>query len=96
MSQSTNLYDIILGQYVTEKSSTAAEKFAQYTFKVARASDKSQIKRAIKHIYGVDVETCRVVNRPGKTKVRRGGKTKPFKLAYISLKSDQSIELAAQ
>ncbi len=96
MSQNANLYDVILGQYVTEKSATAAESFNQYTFKVARSSDKSGIKRAIKQIYGVDVDTCRVVNRPGKVKVRRGGKTKAFKIAYVSLKDGQSIELVAQ
>ena len=47
MSYSANLYDVILGQYVTEKSATASEKFNQYTFKVARSSDKTIIKRAI-------------------------------------------------
>lgn len=90
-----NLYDVILGQYVTEKSATAAEKFAQYTFTVARDANKTAIKKAVKHVYGVDVNTCRVVNRPGKTKVRRGGKTKAFKLAYISLVEGQSIEQLA-
>lgn len=92
-TQQERNYDVILGQYVTEKSAAASEKHGQYTFMIARDATKTEVKSALKSIYNVDVDACRIVNRPGKTKVRRGGKTKPFKLAYVSLKGDQSIEL---
>ena len=67
MSKHVTLYDVLLGQYITEKSSNAFEKTGQYTFKVAKSADKTKVKSALKSIYDVDVTSCRIVSRPGQT-----------------------------
>lgn len=82
---------------VTEKSSLLEASLNQYAFKVPPASSKSQIKKAIKEAYGVDVKRVNVINVPGKK--RRVGKSTGFKSGYrkaiVFLPADEKIETSS-
>ena len=69
------------------------QKSGQMVFKVKTDATKLQIKSAIQNIYGVKVLKCQVVNRPGKFMARRNGHTKRFRIAYLTLEKNQSINL---
>ena len=50
-----NAYDIILRPVVTERAmDDLAER--KYTFKVLKTANKTEVKKAIETIFGVDVE----------------------------------------
>ena len=67
----------------------------KYTFKVYNQSTKGQIKEAVEGMYGVDVETVRVIRIPAKTiRVgRRQGIKKGYKKAVVKVKKGQEIDL---
>ncbi|MGB4661732.1 MAG: 50S ribosomal protein L23 [Mobilitalea sp.] len=91
-------YDVILKPIVTEKSmSTMSEK--KYTFSVAPAATKNQIKEAVEKMFtGAKVAKVNTMNLDGKTR-RRGntsGKTSKTKKAVIQLTADSAeIEIFA-
>ena len=89
-----NINDILIGPIVTEKS-TMLKNNAFYTFEVNKHANKLQIMQAIKAIFKVEVEDCKVINQKPKVKMlkkRRGyGKTKFVKKAIVKLKKGQSI-----
>lgn len=67
----------------------------QYAFEVSTRSNKVEIKKAIKTLYGVDAIKVNVIKVLGK-KVRRGrkfGMTKNWKKAIITLKPGDKIEV---
>lgn len=81
-------YDVILRPVISEKSMDGiADK--QYTFVVAKASNKTEIRQAIETIFGVKVEKVNTITRLGK--IKRQGKTEGrrpgSKLAIVSLKA---------
>jgi len=82
-------YDIIIKPIVTETSMVgAAEK--KYTFKVAKDSNKTEIKNAIEKIFSVKVEKVNTMNVFGKMK-RQGrfvGRTASWKKAIVKLTAD--------
>ncbi len=89
-----NPEDIIIEPLLTEKSNGMKE-LHKYTFKVARAANKIQIKRALKTLYKVEALDCRTVNMQGKLK-RQGrfvGKTSAWKKAIVTLKKGDTIAL---
>ncbi len=89
-----NAYDIIIKPVLTEKSYDGIGTM-KYTFKVDTRATKTQIKRAVEEIFGVNVKKVNTVNYPGK--IKRMGKTQgrqaSFKKAYVQLAADsKSIE----
>ncbi len=80
----------------TEKSyaATALDKF---TFKVDRHATKTQIKKEIEKLYGVNVIAINTASI--KSRITRSGRTgkkvteKGFKKAILKLKSGQKIKL---
>ncbi|MBU5591744.1 50S ribosomal protein L23 [Clostridium sp. MSJ-4] len=82
-------HDIIRKPVITEKSMTAmAEK--KYTFIVHISANKSQIKRAVEEVFGVEVEDVKTIRTMGKTK-RVGvhvGKRADYKKAVVKLTED--------
>ena len=82
-------FDIILKPILSEKSyADIANK--KYTFKVAKSSNKVDIKKAIEDIFGVKVKSVNTANidvklkRQGKTQ----GYTSDYKKAYVTLTKD--------
>lgn len=80
-------YDIIVRPIVTEKSmDDMAER--KYTFRVKKTTNKSEVKKAVEKIFGVEVEQVNIMNVRGKKK-RQGaieGKTSDWKKAIVKLK----------
>lgn len=80
--------------HITEKS-TELTKRNQYVFKVLPEANKTEIKKAIESLYGVDVLSVRIINVPRKK--RRFGRTfgwRPkYKKAIVKIKEGQKIEV---
>lgn len=89
-----NSYDIIRRPILTEKS-YAGIAAKTYTFEVAKAANKVEIKKAVEEIFGVKVEKVTTVTVKGKLK-RQGrtqGYTPDWKKATVTLSKDsKSIE----
>ena len=78
--------DIIIRPVITEQSMTQAQD-KKYTFKVAKNSNKTEIKKAVQEIFKVNVEKVNTMNYAGKTKRmgRNEGKTSSYKKAVVTL-----------
>lgn len=79
-------YDVIIKPVISEKSMDDAQ-MKKYTFKVAKTSNKTQVKHAVEEIFGVDVQKVNIMNVTGKMK-RMGktqGKTANWKKAIVTL-----------
>ena len=79
-------YDIIIKPVITEGSMDATQE-KKYTFKVAPEANKTQIKKAVEEIFGVDVKKVNVMNFNGKLKRmgRTQGRTASYKKAIVTL-----------
>ena len=58
-------YDVIIRPIITENSMDMAEQ-KKYAFKVAKDANKTEVRKAIEEIFGVDVAKVNVVNVNGK------------------------------
>ena len=79
-------YDVILRPIITENSmDMAAEK--KYAFKVAKEANKTEVRKAIEEIFGVDVAKVNITNVSGKRKRlgRNFGTTSSYKKAIVTL-----------
>ena len=79
-------YDIIIKPVITEGSMDATQE-KKYTFKVAVNANKTEIKKAVEEIFGVDVKKVNVMNFNGKLKRmgRTQGRTAAYKKAIVTL-----------
>ena len=88
-------YDVIIRPIVTENSMDMAEQ-KKYAFKVAKDANKTEVRKAIEEIFGVDVAKVNVVNVSGKKKRmgRTMGTTSSYKKAVVTLTPDsKEIEI---
>jgi large subunit ribosomal protein L23 len=79
-------YDIILKPVISERSMDEA-KNRKYTFKVAVDANRTEVKRALEEIFGIEVEKVNIMNVKGKMK-RMGkntGRTAAAKKAIATL-----------
>lgn len=84
-----NAYDVIKRPILSEKSYVGISNKI-YTFEVARAATKSEIKVAVETVFGVKVAKVNTSNYDGKVK-RQGrseGKTSAYKKAIVTLTAD--------
>lgn len=94
------MIDVLKRPIITEKAMKNSEQ-GQYVFEVVREANKLEIKKAVEHMFEVDVVSVRTAIIKGKNKVRmtrRGmmrGRTRTIKKAYVTLKAGQKIELIA-
>ena len=89
----TTNYSIVKGYCITEKGSRLGVQ-NKYLFRVARAANKIQIKKAVEALYGVSVLSVNTSTMRGKKKrVRYAlGKTPDWKKAVVTLKEGDTIE----
>ena len=89
--------EILIKPHVTEKSFDLASQ-SKYVFQVGNNASKNEISKTVKDYYKVDVEAVNILRR--KPKTRRHGKTRGStmerKLAVVTLKKGQKIELFGQ
>ena len=89
---------IIIKPIITEKMTALGEKLGRYGFVVDKRANKLQIKKAVKELYGVEVEEVNTMTYAGKRKSRftkavfLSGKTNSFKKAIITLAKGESID----
>ena len=88
-------YDVIIRPIITENSmDMAADK--KYVFKVAKEANKTEIRKAVEEVFGVDVAKVNVINVNGKRKRlgRTFGTTSSYKKAIVTLTPDsKEIEI---
>ena len=78
---------------ITEKSTHLKENKRTLTFKVARNSNKLEIKEAVEKIFKVKVESVRTATFHGKTR-RQGrfsGRRPDWKKAYVTLREGEKM-----
>ena len=78
--------DIILKPVITERSMDDLQA-GKYTFKVAKDANKSEIKKAVEQLFGVEVAKVNTRNVNGRNKRvgRYFGKTADWKKAIVTL-----------
>ncbi|MFN2388936.1 MAG: 50S ribosomal protein L23 [Actinomycetota bacterium] len=89
--------DVILAPVVSEKSYSLIDQNA-YTFVVHPDANKTEIRQAVEHIWGVKVVAVNTMNRQGKTKRFRSaqGKRPDSKRAVVKLAAGDKIEIFDQ
>lgn len=89
-----NSYRILIKPLITEKASILGSQ-NKYFFEVDKNSNKVEVAKAIKSVYGVMPEKVNIVSVGGK-KVRTGrvaGKKKDWKKAIVTLPEGKSIKI---
>jgi large subunit ribosomal protein L23 len=88
------MYDLILGPVITEKSTRASEH-NQVTFRVRKEATKPQVKEAVEGLFGVKVKAVNTLNQKGKVKRFKGrlGKRNDVKKAIVTLVEGHSIDV---
>lgn len=95
------LADVLVKPILSEKANQLSEKSRTYSFKVARAANKLEIKKAVEDFYGVRVEDVRTAVSPAKTRSRNikagviTGRKPGFKKAYVILTEGETIDVYA-
>ena len=87
-------YRTLLSAHVTEKA-TGLEAENKYVFNVLPKANKSEIKKAIEDLYGVNVKNVRIINitRKQRRLGRQKGWRKGYKKAIIRIDKGQRIEV---
>nr|YP_009393349.1 ribosomal protein L23 [Symphyocladiella dendroidea]ARW61911.1 ribosomal protein L23 [Symphyocladiella dendroidea] len=86
--------DIIKYPIITDKTTKNIENNS-YCFKVAKKSNKNQIKTIIEEIFNVKVQKINTLNMPNKVKTigKFKGKITQYKKAIIQLHKEYTIKL---
>lgn len=87
-------YRFLKSPHISEKATDLTGK-NQYVFKVYPEVNKTEVKKAIENMYGIEVISVRVINVPQKR--RRLGRTvgwrKGYKKAIVRVREGQKIEV---
>jgi large subunit ribosomal protein L23 len=88
-------YQIVKALLRTEKSTTQ-EPEGKYLFLVDKGASKTEIKKAVREIYKVDVKKVNTMILPGKLRRMRFqlGRTPDYKKAIVTLAEGQKIEVS--
>jgi large subunit ribosomal protein L23 len=88
------LLKIILSPHVSEKATRATER-NEYVFEVLDSATKPEIKDAIEFLFNAKVKDVRIVKVRAKKKTFKGieGRHKAWKKAYVTLQSNQKLEI---
>ena len=94
MSKIANPRDVLVRPVISEKSYRLADD-GKYTFVVAPAANKTQIKQAVEEVFRVKVTGVNTVNRPGKRRRTRfgWGKRPDTKRAIVTLADGDRIDI---
>ena len=90
----TTVWNVLRFPHISEKATKLAKE-NQYVFNVYKQANKTEIKKAIEGLYGVDVLSVKVINIP-KRRRRLGritGWRKGYKKAIVKIKKGQKIEI---
>ncbi|MCG8541284.1 MAG: 50S ribosomal protein L23 [Clostridia bacterium] len=82
-------YDIVIKPIITERSMEDMAE-GKYTFEVDKTANKTEVKKAVEKLFGVEVEKVSTMNVKGKLK-RMGrfiGRRRNWKKAIVKLTPD--------
>ncbi|KPJ55009.1 hypothetical protein AMJ47_02440 [Parcubacteria bacterium DG_72] len=88
-------WKVLAEPHITEKA-TYLEKDNKYVFKVFVKANKTEIKKAVESLYGVNVEKVAIINIPRKKRRagrQREGWRKGYKKAVVEIQKGQKIEI---
>ncbi len=88
-------WKVLASPHVTEKA-TSLEKDNKYVFKVFDKANKTEVKKAVEGLYGVNVENVAIINIPKKKRRagrQREGWRKGYKKAVVKIQKGQKIEI---
>lgn len=86
---------VLVAPHISEKSTVAADKNAQFVFKVIPEATKREIKSAVEQLFKVEVADVKTMNVRGKMKyLRNTGKRPNWKKAIVRLKPGHDIDFA--
>jgi large subunit ribosomal protein L23 len=91
-----NAFEVIKSVRLTEKGTTQADKFNQYTVVADRRANKIQIRDAVQELFKVSVLRVNTLNVRGKARRQRtkqAGRTSDWKKALVILKKGEKISL---
>jgi len=88
------LMKVLLGPIISEKAALAADRSAQYAFKVDSTATKREIGQAVELMFEVKVDAVQVLNVKGKAKRFGGrlGKRPGWRKAYVRLAPGNDID----
>lgn len=88
------VYRILREPHISEKATNLYDE-RKYTFKVFPWANKTQIKKAVSDLYGVNVREVKIINIKPKARTLRGleGKKRGYKKAIIILEEGEKIEI---
>ncbi|AEA34331.1 50S ribosomal protein L23 [Hippea maritima] len=86
-------WSVLKERVISEKAFIAQEE-NKYVFVVDRKANKTEVKKAVEELFGVEVDKVNILNVKGKTKVFRGikGKRPSYKKAIVTLKEGQTLK----
>ena len=93
------LADVLVKPILSEKANQLSEKRRVYSFKVVRAANKLEIKKAVEDFYGVTVEDVRTAVAPAKSRSRMtkagviSGRKPSYKKAFVTVGEGDTIDL---
>jgi large subunit ribosomal protein L23 len=93
------LSEVLIKPILTEKANGQQESLRRYAFKVARAANKLEIKKAVEEFYGVTIMDVNTSVVPAKSKTRytkKGfvhGRKPAYKKAMITIAEGETIDL---
>ena len=87
-----NPHEVIIAPIVSEKSHDAIQA-NKYTFRVMRKATKTEIQRALKQLFNVNVIKVNIINvkRKRRTMGKYVGTTSAWRKAVITLPKNQKI-----
>ncbi len=87
-------YKVLVKPLVTEKVASQTEN-GKYVFEVSKGSNKIEIAKAIKEVYGAKVTKVNIINMEGKRKRvgRTIGRRKDWKKAIVTLEKGKTIKV---
>ena len=91
--------EVLIKPILTEKANSQQETLRRYAFKVARKSNKLEIKKAVEAMYGVTIIDVNTIVVPGKNKTRytkKGfvqGQKSAYKKALVTVAEGETIDL---
>ncbi len=88
-----NVFEVIQGPLITEKSTALKEAQRTLCFKVARSATKTEVRKAVEQLLGVKVASVRTAVVRGKLKRygRFEGKRPDWKKAFVTLREGEKM-----
>lgn len=85
-------HHVLLRTHLSEKTNSLSTS-GRYVFKVAKTTNKIEVKKAVEAVYNVHVAGVNMISVPGKNR-RQGksvGRTQAWKKAIVTLKEGERI-----